>query len=139
LCIVLSAPTAFPADALRGFSAESERSQRDWETRFRAIPDPVNLRAYMQRLAARPHHVGSPYDKENADWLLSKFKEWGLDASIETFEVLFPTPTERAVDLVDPSRFTAKIDEPPVAADPTSSQRQEQLPVYNAYSIDGDV
>src|SRR5256714_514313 len=26
-----------------------------------------------------------------------------------------------------------------VAADPTSNQQSEQLPVYNAYSIDGDV
>src|SRR6185436_3891255 len=40
---------------------------------------------------------------------------------------------------VEPSRFTARLAEPGEAADPTSSQQQEQLPVYNAYSIDGDV
>src|SRR5205085_3485622 len=31
------------------------------------------------------------------------------------------------------------IAEPTVAVDPTSGQHDEQLPVYNAYSIDGDV
>jgi N-acetylated-alpha-linked acidic dipeptidase len=111
----------------------------EWETKFRAIPDTGNLRAYMQRLSARPHHVGSPYDKENAEWILAKFKQLGLDAKIETFDVLFPTPKERLVEMIGPSRFTAKLAEPPDPADHTSSQRAEQLPTYNAYSIDGDV
>jgi len=131
----------FSAEAppLRGFSAGAERTERDWEKRFKAIPDPANLRAYMQRLAAHPHHVGSPYDKDNAEWILAKLKEFGLDAQIETFDVLFPTPKERALEMVAPTRFTAKIAEPAENADPTSNQHQEQLPVYNSYSIDGDV
>ena len=124
---------------LRGFSAESDRAEHDWETKFRAIPDPANLRQYMQRLSARPHHVGSAYDKDNAEWLLSKFKEFGLDAKIESYDVLFPTPKERVLELVAPSHFTAKLQEPTVPGDSTSSQHDEQLPSYNAYSIDGDV
>jgi N-acetylated-alpha-linked acidic dipeptidase len=93
----------------------------------------------MKHLSARPHHVGSPYDKENAEWILSRFKEWGWDAHIENFEVLFPTPKERLVELVEPTKFTAKLEEPTVPEDPTSSQHDEQLPTYNAYSADGDV
>src|SRR5580700_10531597 len=110
-----------------------------WEEKFRGIPDPQNLRDYMQRLSARPHHVGSPYDKDNAEWLVSKLKSWGLDAKIENFDVLFPTPKERLVEMIEPVKFTAKLEEPPVSGDPTSDQKSEQLPVYNAYSIDGDV
>src|SRR4026207_624846 len=109
------------------------------EGNLKAVPSADNMRAYMERLAARPHHVGSPYDKENAEWILAKFKEWGLDAKMETFDVLFPTPKERAVELVEPSAFVAKLQEPPVAVDPTSNQQNEQLPTYNAYSADGDV
>src|ERR1700674_3908368 len=126
-------------DALAGYAAASAKTEQDWEAKFRAIPDAANLRAYMQRLTARPHHVGSAYDKDNAEWILSKLKEWGLDAKIETYDVLFPTPKERVLELTAPTRFTAKLEEPTVAADPTSSQRGEQLPSYNAYSIDGDV
>src|SRR5580658_3598510 len=141
LCCLLSATLATPAEppALRGFSAESDHAERDWEGKFRAIPDPANLRQYMQRLSARPHHVGSAYDKDNAEWLLSKFKEFGLDAKIESYDVLFPTPKERVLELAAPSHFTAKLQEPTVAGDSTSSQHDEQLPSYNAYSIDGDV
>jgi N-acetylated-alpha-linked acidic dipeptidase len=110
-----------------------------WEQKFRAIPSPQNMRDAMQRMSARPHHVGSPYDKDNAEWILERLKSWGLDAKIETFVVLFPTPKERLVEMVEPVKFTAKLDEPSVPVDPTSDQKSEQLPVYNAYSIDGDV
>src|SRR5271167_1573461 len=99
------------------------------------------MRSAMQRLTAHPHHVGSPYDKDNADWLLKQFKDYGWDAHIETFYVLFPTPKERAVELLEPTHFVAKLQEPPVAGDSTATaaQTSEQLPSYNAYSIDGDV
>src|SRR5689334_9085301 len=71
--------------------------------------------------------------------MLAKFKEWGLDASIESFDVLFPTPKVRVLELVEPVKFTAKLQEPALAIDPTSNQQAEQLPTYNAYSGDGDV
>ena len=124
---------------LVGYSPRSSQTERDWEAKFRAIPDPTNLREYMRRLSARPHHVGSVYDKENAEWILERFKEWGLDAHIETFQVLFPTPKMRVLEMLEPTKFTAKLDEPALAIDPTSNQKSEQLPTYNAYSIDGDV
>ena len=125
--------------ALVGYSARAGQNEREWETKFRAIPDPANLREYMRRLSARPHHVGSPYDKDNAEWILAHFKEWGLDAHIEQFDVLFPTPKVRLLEMLSPTKFTAKLEEPALAVDPTSNQKSEQLPTYNAYSIDGDV
>jgi N-acetylated-alpha-linked acidic dipeptidase len=139
LGVLLLAAAPIPADDLRGFTAQSAKVQREWEAKFRAIPSPDSLREYMRRLSARPHHVGSPYDKANADWILAKFKSFGLDAQIETFDVLFPTPQERVVELVEPTRFRAKLQEPPVPGDATSTQQSEQLPTYNAYSVDGDV
>jgi N-acetylated-alpha-linked acidic dipeptidase len=125
---------------LFGYSAESSRAERQWEEKLRAIPSPDNLRSYMQRLSARPHHVGSPYDKDNAEWIAAKFKGFGLDTHIEQFDVLFPTPKERTVELVEGGpKFIAKLQEPALTQDPTSNQQAEQLPTYNAYSIDGDV
>ena len=126
-------------EPLYGFTAASSPAERDLENKFRAIADPKIMRDTMQRLSARPHHVGSPYDKQNAEWILSQFKSWGLDAQIETFDVLFPTPKERLVELVEPTHYVAKLQEPPIPQDPTSNQQSEQLPTYNAYSIDGDV
>jgi len=113
----------------------AQSGSTSWDTRFRELPQPSNIRAAMERLSARPHHVGSPYDKDNAEWILSRFSEWGWDAEIETFSVLFPTPTERVLELVEPTRFTAKLEEPDDPADPTSNQKNEQLPTFNAYSM----
>lgn len=124
---------------LLGYSSEAVQPEKNWEQKFRDGIVADNIRENMRRLSARPHHVGSPYDKDNAEWILSRFKEWGFDAQIETFNVLFPTPKERVVELVEPTKFTAKLQEPVVPQDPTSSQTSEQLPTYNAYSIDGDV
>jgi len=130
---------AINQNALVGYSPRASQTEREWEAKLRAIPDPNNLREYMRRLSARPHHVGSPYDKDNAEWILAHFKEWGLDAHIERFDVLFPTPKIRVLEMVAPTKFTAKLEEPALAIDPTSNQKSEQLPTYNAYSIDGDV
>jgi N-acetylated-alpha-linked acidic dipeptidase len=124
---------------LLGFSLETAHAELQWEEQFRTVPNPDTLRESMRRLSARPHHVGSPYDKENAEWILARFKSFGLEAHIEQFDVLFPTPLERAVELVAPTRFVARLEEPALPGDPTSNQKKEQLPSYNAYSIDGDV
>jgi N-acetylated-alpha-linked acidic dipeptidase len=124
---------------LLGFSSASSAREAGWEQKFRAAVSASNIRDTMQRLSARPHNVGSPYDKDNAEWILARFKEWGFDAHIETFDVLFPTPKARLVEMVKPTAFRASLQEPPIAEDPTSSQTSEQLPTYNAYSIDGDV
>ena len=110
-----------------------------WDAKFRAAPEARNVREYVRILSARPHHLGSPYDKQNADWILAKFREWGWDAQIERYDVLFPTPKERVLELVAPTRFKASLEEPELPGDPTSGQKAEQLPSYNAYSVDGDV
>src|SRR3954469_8162261 len=142
LLIAVSTLALAPLSAdvpLRGFFPQSVQAERDLETRFKALPDPGHMREAMRRLSARPHHVGSPYDKENAEWILDQFKSYGWDAHIENFDVLFPTPVERIVELVAPTTFKATLQESAISVDPTSSQQAEQLPSYNAYSIDGDV
>jgi N-acetylated-alpha-linked acidic dipeptidase len=133
-----AASSASPAQLL-GYTSQTSAGERDLEKKFQSGVVAANIRENDRRLSARPHHVGSPYDKDNAEWMLARFKEWGFDAHIETFDVLFPTPKERVLELLEPTQFRAKLQEPVVAVDPTSNQTSEQLPTYNAYSIDGDV
>lgn len=122
-----------------GFSREGADRQRELESRFDSQLKKENLREWMKRLTARPHHLGSAYGKENAEFLASLFRSWGYETEIERFDVLFPTPKTRLLEMIAPEKFTARLAEPPVDSDPTSSQTAEQLPVYNAYSVDGDV
>src|SRR5213083_2812121 len=120
--LMLAAAAVNEPATLAGYSAEASRAERDWEAKFRSIPKPENLREYMKRLSARPHHVGSAYDKDNAEWILEQFKSYGWDAHIENFDVLFPTPIERVVELVSPTTYQAKLQETALPADPTSNQ-----------------
>ena len=143
-CTLLLATSAYALDTgsatpLSGYTPEHSTSEVQWERKFRALPEPAHIRENMRRLSARPHHVGSPYDKDNAEWLLAQLQSFGLDARIEQFSALFPTPKSRRLELLGPAPYTAKLQEPALAIDPTSNQKAEQLPTYNAYSGDGDV
>jgi N-acetylated-alpha-linked acidic dipeptidase len=124
---------------LDGYSAPAALLEREWEKKFMQVPSTGNMRTYMKQLSAHPHHIGSIHDKENAEWILSRFQNWGFDAHIETFQVLFPTPKVRVLELLEPRRFTAKLTEPIGSVYLASRRKSEQLPTYNAYSRDGDV
>ncbi|HEX8774167.1 MAG TPA: transferrin receptor-like dimerization domain-containing protein [Pyrinomonadaceae bacterium] len=138
--LLINGQTVPPAERqLLGFDSTSTRRQLALEARFDALLKKENLRDWMQRMSARPHHVGSPYDKENAEFIAGLFRSWGYETKIESFDVMFPTPRVRLLELISPERFTARLSEPPLKEDATSAQTAEQLPIYNAYSIDGDV
>ncbi len=109
------------------------------ETQFDSLLKRENLRAWMQHLSARPHHAGSAYGKANAEFMAAQFQSWGYEARLEEFHVLFPTPKTRALEMIAPAKFKARLVEPALKEDATSHQQNEQLPVYNAYSIDGEV
>jgi len=112
--------------------------QRQWErkdcARFRARRI---CRNYMQRLTARPHHVGSPYDKDNAEWLNAKFKEIRARQPHRSFPgFVFPRRKKRLVETRRrrPRTLSRSSKSPALPEDPTSNQQSEQLPTYNAYS-----
>jgi N-acetylated-alpha-linked acidic dipeptidase len=129
----LFAQTLPAGKSMMGFSAENSVRQFALEQKFDASLKRENLREWMKRLWAKSHHVGSTYGKENADFMLALFKSWSFDAQIEQFDVLFPTPKTRILELFAPEKFTAKLAEPMLKEDSTSNQASEQLPIYNAY------
>src|SRR5579859_7535301 len=124
---------------LTGYTKESADVQFKLEEKFDANLQAKNIDGWIKQLSARPHHVGSPYGKQNAEFMRDLLKSWGYDASIETYQVLFPTPKVRLLELLGTTKFTAKLDEPALKEDATSGQKSEQLPVYNCWSADGDV
>jgi N-acetylated-alpha-linked acidic dipeptidase len=127
-----------PVD-LEGFSSAAAAAETQLEQRFDSDLSAADLRSWLEQMTSAPNHVGSAHDKANAEFELAKFKEWGWDASIETFSVLYPTPKEVSVELVAPTRFKALLSEPPIEGDRTSTQTKDELPPYNVYGADGDV
>ena len=127
------------ASGMLGFSPGAAAAESALEARFDADLSAADLRAWMQQMSSEPNQVGSAHDKANAEFELRKFREWGWDASIETFSVLYPTPREVSVELIAPTRFIAQLTEPPVDGDSTSVLTKDELPAYNVYGADGDV
>src|ERR1700692_4752395 len=84
--------------AIRGFSTANAAAEREVEKKFKAVPQNDRLREYMKTMSEEPHHAGSPNSRKNAEYILAKFKEFGLDAHIEEFEALMPYPVERVVE-----------------------------------------
>jgi N-acetylated-alpha-linked acidic dipeptidase len=124
---------------LSGFSESGVRQQLDLESTFDGYLRVANIDSGIRIMSAHPHHVGSPWDKANAEYLYNKFKSWGYDVQIETFYVPFPTPKERLLEMTGPVTFKATLAEKPLKEDATSGQTSEQLPTYNCWSPDGDV
>lgn len=140
-CALLTAPVAAVQDkTLLGFTPERAQKQRALEARFDALLKRENLREWMKRMSSAPHHVGSPFGKEVAEFIAGQFRAWGYKTEIEQFDVLFPTPKTRLLEMTGgPQPFTAALAEPQLKEDATSGPMPNVLPTYNAYSIDGDV
>lgn len=122
----------------RGFSPDNWPRQQALEQKLRATPDPARLEAYMKRMAAEPHHAGSPAGRAVAEYALGLFRKFGFDARIETFDAFLPYPADRLVELIHPVYSKLRLAEPNFAIDPDSKDKN-QLPTYNAYSAPGDV
>ncbi len=128
-----------PTRSLVGFTPEA--AQREWEleAKFDQTLNRQNYQQWLKRLSSKPHHVGSPGSKAVADFIAGQFKSWGYETTIETYYPLFPTPRTRVLEMTAPTRFTAKLEEPAVPGDETSGIKEGNLPVYHAFSTDGDV
>ena len=138
----LTIPIAAPAHAqqrpLLGFGAEASAAQLAAEARLDAEVRAGNLESWMERMTREPFYVGAPYNYENAMFVAEQFRSWGYEVEIAEYEVLFPTPLVRHVEMLEPESFVASLEEPELAEDGTSGVAG-RLPTYNAYSADGDV
>ncbi len=135
LCLALNARSA-PL----GFTPTQSAAQLAKETRYDALLKAENLRAWSRAMTTRPHHLGSPKARENAEFVAGLFRKWGYQTEIEVFDVLFPTPRTRELSLLRPYPFKASLAEKIVGSDSAAETlRKEALPPYNAYSGEGEV
>jgi N-acetylated-alpha-linked acidic dipeptidase len=138
LSLFILQSTFAQAQKITGFFEKNVADQLNVESSFDKNLSAENVGEMIKKLSAQPHHLGSPGSKANAEYILNQFKNWGWDAKIETFHVLFPTPKIRLLEMTSPTNYKALLKEPALKEDPTSGQAG-QLPTYNAYSADGDV
>jgi N-acetylated-alpha-linked acidic dipeptidase len=137
--LLLAMAATANAQRMMGFTDANAAVQSTWEKQFDSLLSANNQDNWMQYLAGHPHHVGSPQDKANAEYMQKLFQSWGYQTEIASYSILFPTPKFRLLELLGSKPYKAKLEEPGLKEDKTSGQKAEQLPTYNAYSADGDV
>ncbi len=127
--------------ALLGSTAVAQVSsqQAAHEKMLDASVSAADQMAWLKQMSSAPNHVGSAHDKANADFILGKFREWGWDARLEQFEVLYPTPISTNLELIAPVAVTLGGQEPAIPEDSTSANLKDALPPYVAFQGDGDV
>jgi N-acetylated-alpha-linked acidic dipeptidase len=129
---------ALHAQSIRGFPGSWTDGQRARERSAWDVPNADTLREQLRVLSEDPHHAGAAGSKRVADQLLARFQSYGLDARLERFEALMPYPISRTLEMLAPTRWTARLLEPAIHEDKDSGD-PDQLPTFNAYSPDGDV
>jgi N-acetylated-alpha-linked acidic dipeptidase len=134
-----AAPAASEPPPIPGFTAERSAAQRALEGRLDATLKAADQGAWMEELAAMPHHVGSPGGRRNAERLAALFRGWGYETAIEEFQVLFPTPRRLELEMLAPHPHRALLTEPGIPGDSSATRAEGALPIYNAYSADGEV
>ena len=141
IALLAVASTAFAqtTNHLLGFSTSGAAAEREVEGKFDKLLRAENLRAWMQKITSRPHHTGSAGSKETAEFIAKQFKSWGYETKIERFEILFPQPKKRLLEMTSPEKYRAKLSEGELKGDRTSGITKDQLPPFHAFSIDGDV
>ncbi len=126
-------------DTLLGFGSAEATLQQQLEAQFDNHLDANEMDEWLKFLSNAPHHVGTEKGIENVEFIADKFRSWGFDTEIVEYEVLFPSPRTRELELVFPRRYSATLTEDSLEQDPSTSSIKDLLPPYNAFSIDGEV
>ncbi|HEX5155394.1 MAG TPA: M28 family metallopeptidase [Parafilimonas sp.] len=138
LLLLIVGITKLSAQTITGFSPNNTASQIQTEQKFDAQLSAQHIGETIKLLSSKPHNLGSAGSKAVAEEILRRYQDYGFDAHIETFTVLFPTPKTRVLEMTAPTTYKAVLKEPALKEDATSGQ-EGQLPTYNAFSADGDV
>ena len=123
---------------LLGFDETTSTIQHQLETEFDSHIDRTEMDEWLREFSSEAHHVGSPKGKKNADALAALFRSWNYAVEIAEYQILFPEPLTRELELLYPYQFTASLTEDSLEEDPSTSVIDNLLPPYNAFSIDGE-
>ena len=134
--LLLSATSVTAQKSITGF--KNTDKQLKIEADFDAQLNAKRVGENIKLLSSVPHHVGSVGGKFVASEIAKVFKDNGWDTKIETYQLMFPTPITRVLEMSGVTNFKAVLKEPSFKEDATSGQL-DQLPTYNCWSADGDV
>ncbi|RMD89892.1 MAG: M28 family peptidase [Calditrichaeota bacterium] len=138
LLLIIYYSALLNAQPITGFTEKNAEIQRALEKQFLAIPNALNNKRYLLKLTEEPHIAGSPQSKAVAEYILSKYRAWGLDAKLVEYWAYLPYPQLVKIALLEPDTLKFKLQEPSWRFDKDSYDKRAVMP-FNAYSPSGNV
>jgi N-acetylated-alpha-linked acidic dipeptidase len=139
LTTTAAAAAAQDTAPLVGFGATGAANERQAEQQVDAVLAGFDLDRTLRRLTSAPNQVGSPHNRQNADYIATALRAWGWEVEVEPVRVLVAYPTTQKLALTGGDRYAADFTEPALAGDPDTARRDGVLPGMESYSPDGDV
>ena len=103
---------ASPQRPIRGFSPEAARLQLVMEAEIARALSPDSVGMHFRYLTEQPHLAGSPRNKELAEYMVDRFRAYGLeDVRLHRYDVLLPYPEAVSVTMLEPFRYEASMKE----------------------------
>jgi N-acetylated-alpha-linked acidic dipeptidase len=119
-----------------GFAPGSLEAQTRAEKVFLDTVTPASARKWLAALTEEPHVAGTPAEKKLADYVLARFKEFGLAAEIVRYDVFLNHPKHVSLKLVSPVEEELKLREEPYDIDKDSTQ-EGMFPAFHGYGASG--
>lgn len=119
------------------FTSERWEAQREFERALRDAMDKESIEWFHDRLADEPNRAGTVRGRKTAEWIMSQFARFGLDASLAEYEVLLAEPIDAALEIVSPVTMSLPIRERVIDEDPATIFAEREFG-WNAYSASGE-
>ena len=119
-----------------GFTSTSADAQAKAEKVFVETVNPASARKWLAALTEEPHVAGTPAEKKLADYVLARFKEFGIEAELVRYDVFLNHPKHVSLKLVAPVEEELKLTEDPYDVDKDSTE-DGMFPAFHGYGASG--
>ncbi len=119
-----------------GFLPASRDAQVRAEKVFLDTPTPDRARRWLAQLTEEPHVAGTPQEKKVAEYVLARFKEFGLEAAMTRYDVFLNHPKSVSLKLTAPVEMELNLREEPYDVDKDSSPNG-MFPAFHGYGASG--
>jgi N-acetylated-alpha-linked acidic dipeptidase len=125
-----------PEARLAGFSASSRNDQTAAERVLMDTVTPASARRWLAALTEEPHVAGTPAEKKVADYVLARFKEFGLETEMVRYDVFLNHPKHVSLKLTSPVEQELSLREEPYEVDKDSTM-DGMFPAFHGYGASG--
>lgn len=119
-----------------GFTRASAAALARFEAIALETPTADRARRWLQALTEEPHVAGTPAEKNVADYVAARMKEFGLEVETVRYDVFLNHPKLVRLRLVEPTTEELSLVEDSFAVDKDSTPRG-QFPAFHGYGASG--